>query len=188
MPKKYYDIIPPPKKGVRKAKIIQAFCLAIILSVIVQFVIHHYLVFPFTLSNQEMEPSLKKGKRVYVWRWFESQDIKRGQLVFVSHPEVPDYVSIRRVIALPNEVVSIVKQHIYINGKLLTTNWEKARFKGRKPKANMVVEPSHRDFFGPVRIKEGEVFVLADNHDLAIDSRLIGPLPLKYVQGLIKSL
>ena len=147
-----------------------------------------------------MEPNLKKGQRVYVWRLFEREDLKRGTLVLLSYPPKnaetengeEEYSLVRRIIALPGEEFSLVKRKLYINAKALLGEVQKKAVWEQKIQAYYKKDPivtsrtGNWDYMAPIRIKEGKIFVLADKRLGGLDSRLLGSFSIKQIQGIIK--
>lgn len=67
---------------------------------------------------------------------------------------------VKRVIALPGDIVEVNGPHVFINGKELEepyAKWLHSGFAGGR--------------FGPARVPQGEVFLLGDNRDESSDSR-----------------
>ena len=181
-------------------KIFFGFLFALALALLLRFLIHSYLVFPFVLQNGDMEPNLKKGSRVYVWRIFnKDEELRRGSLVLLVYPpregksavEGKEYHFIRRIIALGGEEISIVNHRVYINGKPLSevekgALWEKRIQEYHKKNPVSINKTAKWNSLTKFRIKKGEIFVLADKRTGALDSRLMGSFSLQEIKGIIK--
>lgn len=94
--------------------------------------------------------------------WFN--DIERFDIVVIkSHDE---YL-IKRVIGLPGEKIECRDGQIYINGKKIKDKYAY----------------SETDDFDKVEINDNEYFVLGDNRDDSLDSRVFGVFKKKDIKG-----
>ena len=92
---------------------------------------------------------------------------QRGDVVIVRRPE-PEKSLIKRVVALPGEVVEVREGHVWIDGVAIAEPWV-TYFGGPD--------------YGPARVPADHVFVLGDNRPNSRDSREIGPVALDSVRG-----
>lgn len=76
---------------------------------------------------------------------------------------------IKRVIGLPNETIEVRDGNVLINNKVL----DESSYIKEKPFYN----------FGPLKLKEDELFMMGDNRNNSADSHVWGALPLKNVIG-----
>lgn len=76
---------------------------------------------------------------------------------------------IKRVIGLPGETVTIEGGRVHIDGVPL-----------HEPH---IPPDTHMADFGPVTLGEGQVFLMGDNRDFSLDSRVFGPISLDDVIG-----
>ena len=175
------DIVPPPRRPISKLRLLVGGLLGLLLSLGFCLLFHSYIVFPLVVQNTDMVPTLNKGDWIYVWR--SKQEIRRGSVVLLSHPKIPEYKLIRRVIALPEETIDIYKRRIYINSQLLQTNWEQQAQQSYSSKVDE--EKSYYNFITPLKLKRDEIIVLADNRKQILDSRTLGAFSLKQIEGII---
>ena len=89
---------------------------------------------------------------------------------------------IRRVVALPGELVSIKGKKIYINDKEFSPDWE-IYF---NEKDILTESISIRDNMQDIFVPENSVFVLNDNWDITSDSRKWGGVPIYKIRGKVK--
>jgi signal peptidase I len=115
-----------------------------------------------------MEPTLKVGDRLYIEKLTE--EVKRGDIiVFKSTPESNlNEDLIKRVIGLPGETVEVKDGIVYIDGQPLDEPYE--------------AEKPDKDF-APLKVPEGQLFVMGDNRNNSFDSRGWGTLPKENVIG-----
>lgn len=111
---------------------------------------------------------------------------KRGDVVVFKYPEDPRKDYVKRCIGLPGETVEIRNKVVYIDGKPLDEPWLR-RFPKRMHFADGEnIYPAHlspRDNFGPLKIPEGQFFVMGDNRDNSADSRFWGLLKYQFLRG-----
>ena len=105
--------------------------------------------------------------------------------------EGKEYYFVRRVIALGGEEVSLTKRQVHINGKSLLevergALWEKKIQEYYKKIPSLINKTAHWESFPKLRVKEGEIFVLADKRIGALDSRLLGTFSFEDIEGIIK--
>jgi signal peptidase I len=109
------------------------------------------------------------------------RDIRRGDIIVFKYPEDPERDFIKRVIGLPGEQLELRRKKIYINGQPLDEPY--TRF--LQPPAPDTESRSDdlRENYGPVRVPEGQYFMMGDNRDNSQDSRYWGFLPATYLKG-----
>ncbi len=119
-------------------------------------------------DGPSMQPNLYRGDRIMTekvsYRFVLPQ---RGDVVIVRRPE-PEKSLVKRVVALPGEVVEVREGHVLIDGAPIEEPWV-TYFGGPD--------------YGPARVPAGHVFVLGDNRPNSRDSREIGPVVLDSVRG-----
>jgi len=121
-----------------------------------------------------MEPNLHTGERVLVIKasyWFGEP--QRGDVIIFDSPQDQSRTLIKRVIALPGEMVEIKDGTVYItdvNGDTISLD---------EPYIN---EDPHYTY-SPQTVPEGEYFVLGDNRNHSTDSHIWGTLPDENVIG-----
>jgi signal peptidase I len=124
---------------------------------------------PTRVSSESMAPTIAKGRVVLVdklsWRL---RGLERGQ--FVEFRGFHDQPMLKRVVGLGGDVVEIRDARLYVND-------ERVR--------ELYVDHSRVDgeYFGPVRVPAGQLFVLGDNRGRSIDSRSFGPVDESAVIG-----
>lgn len=177
----YQDISPPAKSrqswysylsGIGLVIVFIAGCL---LSIFV-----FYLQKSYKIPAGSMEPSLLIGDHFITLRFFANQKPDRGDIVVFPYPDDRQKEFVKRIVGLPGEKLKIRQQQVYINGNVLDEPYAQHT---EPPKATPVFP---RDDFGPVMIPEEHFFVLGDNRENSIDSRVFGPLEINDIKREVK--
>jgi signal peptidase I len=147
----------------------------VLLSAFSYFVFSHYVLMSVEITGTSMSPTLFNGERYilfrcpYLWR-----APRQGEIVVIKDPE--DHgLSIKRIVALPNDVVEIRSEGVFVNHAKLPEPYL-ASFASFETGATPVK---------PVRLGNDDYYVLGDNRGLSADSRSYGPVSRKDILGLI---
>lgn len=100
---------------------------------------------------------------------------ERGDVIVFKAP--PSYTDefIKRVIATPGETVMIKDGHVYVNGNQINEDYIPSDF---------VTRPGQYAQEGvEITVREDEYFVLGDNRDHSLDSRVLGNIGKEYITG-----
>jgi len=130
---------------------------------VIALLIKAFLFQAFYIPSESMMPTLAKNDRVLVNKLsYRMHKVHRGDVVVFKAPEgidpsVKDLV--KRVIGLPGETIEArTDGHVYIDGKVLDETWLPNGVR---------TEPG----FAPIKVPEGEYYVLGDNRPNSKDSR-----------------
>jgi signal peptidase I len=110
--------------------------------------------------------------------------VRRGDVVVFRFPKKPTLDYVKRVVAVPGDELKIRDKRVYVNGRAVEEPYKIHQDELIYPDQPALPEPwRSRDQFGPVRIPEGEYFVLGDNRDQSNDSRYWGTVPRELIRG-----
>lgn len=149
----------------------------------------HYVV-----PTGSMIPTVQEGDRVFVskaayglrlplstsWlgRWSEPA---RGDVVVLQSPSEEDVVLLKRIVALPGDVVEVRSGRITLNGTPLeTTEREEVLGEKRHP---LRIDRGGGPDFGPETVPADKVLVMGDNRGNSKDGRMFGFVNKSAVYG-----
>lgn len=161
-------------KGERQRSSLLAIWLVIPLTVALLLIllVFYGLYHTTTVDGESMLPTLQPEDRVLVTKSYSQP--RRGDVVVVQIPDSrgQPHGLVKRVVAVGGDVVSIVQDVLYLNGR-------------REGSANLIVDPLDGANVPEMRVPEGTVFLLGDNRPVSYDSRFFGPVPVTDVQGKV---
>ena len=130
-----------------------------------------------------MEPTLGMGDVVFVRR---GSAVARGDLTAFHYPLEPKTIFLKRVIAVPGDVVEIRDKEVILNGKKIEEPYAQ-HVDGMLylPNPELPEPYRSRDQFGPVKVPPDSYFMLGDNRDRSSDSRYWGFVPRNLVVGKV---
>jgi signal peptidase I len=143
-----------------------------LIPVLIVLAVRTWLVEPFTVSSDSMEPTIPSGAIVLLYKPAAATGgIRNGVVVAFGSP-VDGRTAIKRVIALEGQSVAIRDSELFVDDVAVPEPF---------------VDHSRTDgtYFGPEKVPAGSVFVLGDNRGVSIDSRDFGAVPLTAVQGVL---
>jgi signal peptidase I len=162
----------------------------------IALLIQAFLIKPYRIPSSSMEPTLDIGERVLVNRVnYHFSDPDRGDIVVFHPPKGADgnvcgaahpasqpcprptrdrsgLNFIKRVVALPGDVISIREGHAVVNGKV-----QKESFTAPCRGGAECSYPT------PVKVPPDHFFMMGDNRGESDDSRFWGPVPRKWIIG-----
>ena len=149
----------------------------VVISLAIIIPIRYFLFQPFFVRGASMEPNFKNGEYLIIdeisYRFNEPE---RGDVIIFKYPKDPSQYYIKRIIALPKEVVRI--------------NDGKITIFSRDNPAGFILDESYlseenRFTSGNLEINldENDYFVLGDNRQASSDSRRWGAVPRYYIIG-----
>lgn len=163
---------------------------ALVMAVILALFIRTFVVQAFKIPSGSMLPTLLVGDHLLVNKFvygiripfvgeriFEIGSPEHDDVIVFIYPQDRSKDFIKRVQALPGDVIELRNKVLFINGE-------------RVPDAYGTYDPiparsarRPRDNFGPETVPEGHVFVMGDNRDFSHDSRFWGMVPIKDILG-----
>ncbi|MFA6131817.1 MAG: signal peptidase I [Patescibacteria group bacterium] len=141
--------------------------------------VRYFLVQPFYVEGASMEPSFYDHEYLIIdelgYRFSEPE---RGQVLVFRYPNDPSEFFIKRIIGLPGETIEVA------NGLVIIYNEE-------HPNGLVLDESAYlpEDTVTPGRKKttlgSDEYFVMGDNRDASLDSRVFGAITSEVIIGRV---
>lgn len=119
--------------------------------------------------DESMKPTLREGDAIVYYRLQKKCDT--GDLVLIK---INGQAQIRRVIAVAGDSVDITDEGLIING-----------YHQEETQIYTKTQPYKEGITFPITLKEGQVFVLADNREGTEDSRIYGAIAINDVSGKV---
>ena len=138
---------------------------AFAIAMLVQF----FVVKPFTIHQVSMEPTIVDGERVLVNRFiYHFRDPKVGDVV-VFHSPARGEDLVKRVVGVAGDRVEVKDGALYVNGERRIELY--------------LNEQTIQGVFLEITVPRGTVFVMGDNRNNSLDSRIFGPVSKKSILG-----
>jgi signal peptidase I len=167
---------------------------ALVTAVILALFVRTWVVQAFKIPTGSMENNLLIGDHLLVNKLVSGPSLtsfermilplrepKRGDVMVFKYPDEPERDFIKRVIGLPGDTLELRSKKVYINGQPLDEPY--VHFLEPASEGQEVTQFDVRERYGPVRIPDGQYFVMGDNRDNSQDSRYWGFLPRHYIKG-----
>ena len=184
---------------IQKKSLTREYIEAILIALLLALLIRTFIVQAFKIPSGSMEKTLLIGDHILVSKFSYGTHIpneipfintklfddivlfssvpERGDIIVFKFPKDETRDFIKRVIALPGDLLEVRRQKVFINNK----PYEDARARHTESPSDSPLVP--RDDFGPILIPEGHVFVMGDNRENSQDSRYWGYLNVKKIRG-----
>ncbi len=149
-----------------------------VIFIIIVLVLALYVVGLQQVIGSSMDPTFTDKDVVILDKLtYRFKDIKRGDVIALNNKDTK--FLIKRVIGLPNEVISYKDNTLYINGE---------SFKENYLDESVITEDFDLSVLGYQKIPEDMYLVLGDNRSISQDSRdpEVGLIPKKDVIGKVR--
>jgi len=150
-----------------------------VIAVVSVVIIRTFLVQPFMVSGDSMEPNLENGNYLLVDELsYQFRNPERGEVIVFRYPENPAVYYIKRIVGLPGEKVEVKGGEVKIfnpentDGMILSENYLPKSFR-----TSGDVE---------MNLTDVQYFVMGDNRMYSYDSRSWGPLDKNLIIGLAR--
>ena len=148
----------------------------VVISLIIIIGIRSFVMQPFFVNGQSMEPNFHDGDYLIVNEiGYRLDDPKRGDVVIFHYPSDPRQFFIKRIIGLPGEKLEIKNNKITIYNKERPDGFVLDEFYISK---SAVISKDYSQ-----ELKNDEYYVLGDNRTASSDSRVWGVLERHYMVG-----
>ena len=166
-------VLPAP----RAKSVVREYAEALIIAVLLALVIRTFVVQAFKIPSGSMLPTLQIGDHILVNKFiYYFQPIRRGEVIVFKFPQDETRDFIKRVVGLPGETLEIRGKQVLINGTPLD---EPYAVYGDWPASRL----GEREHLGPIVIPPDRLFMMGDNRDHSMDSRVWGFLDVHKVKG-----
>ena len=144
-----------------------------LLVIFIVMLINSFLFTVVTVDGDSMQRTLFDGDRLLVKKiGINKDDINIDDLIYFKGNDKKYYL--KRVVALPGDVVEIVNSRLIINGVEKTEDYTRGDATQAYDKNKWI-------------LKDDEFFVLGDNRykNTSVDSRAFGPVKIETIEGKV---
>lgn len=144
-------------------------------SVLSYMFMSRFVVSATQVIGSSMEPTLHNGERYFLNRVVAYHgEYLPGDIVVLQLPG-EDFLSVKRIIALPGELIRLSDGGVEINGRPLA-----------EPYLQNGIRTLGRTLSnGTFRVATDAYFVMGDNRKVSVDSRNFGAIDREWIQGRI---
>lgn len=127
------------------------------------------------VEGGSMEHTLNGGDKLIISDLFYTPE--RGDIVIIQSPTVNGGEAIvKRIIAVSGDTVEIKSSGVYVNGEKLEET---------DGSLGYTVSSARYNAKAPVKVGEGQIYVLGDNRAVSYDSRAFGPVDERAILGRV---
>ncbi len=150
-----------------------------------------FVIQAFRIPSESMRDTLLVGDFLFVNKFEYGPKIpfthirlpglrapRRGDVIVFQFPQDPTKDFIKRCVATGGETLEVRNKQVYVDGKPLRESYAIHSDPSVRPAGY-----DYRDYFGPVTVAKGQMFMMGDNRDNSNDSRYSGTLKMDLVRG-----
>ena len=155
----------------KKNKSIIKEILSYVFIILLVIVIRVFIFDPVRVDGPSMDSTLEDGQVLILNKFiYRKEDIKIYDIVVIKRDNGEKII--KRVIGLPNETIEIKDNKVYANGKLLDSSF-----------TSSISEDFDISEVGFEKVPGDSYFVLGDNREISLDSRVLGPIKKEKILG-----
>ena len=143
--------------------VLEPLAIAVVLAGVARAAVHIY-----SIPSRSMAPTLDAGDQIVVTRYLRSEP-ERGDVIVFRSPRGGDELMVKRVVAVPGDLVDSRLGRVRIGGHTLPEPY--------------VMRPAATGAIESQIVPAERYFVLGDNRDDSIDSRSWGYVPREAIVG-----
>lgn len=164
------------KKQSNKKNTARDYIISVLAAVIIALTFRNYVFARADVDGESMMSTLHNRDIIFVEKLsLITHSFKRGQIVIFNSNNYNKDIYVKRVIAVEGDDIEIKDGFVYLNGSKL-----------EEPYLDDTAYTNPGPFFmkeEKYKLKENEIFVLGDNRENSVDSRILGPININDVEG-----
>jgi len=169
------ELGPKPRKSLLRSRVTPGMALLVLLAIAA---FRLWVLETAIVEGHSMGATLLPEDRVLVLKFLR---LKRFDVVVLTDPQARD-TAIKRVVGLPGDTVSMVPRLIPVRGGHLPVGSQ--LYINGIPYDEPYAASSLPTVLPPTTLPKGSYFVLGDNRDDSIDSRVYGPVEERLIHGV----
>ncbi len=128
------------------------------------------------VTGDSMFPTLKNNEQIVAEKLsIKWQDPKRGEIMVFKHPSEPSRLLIKRVIAVPGDILSLSQGKVFLNGEQLEEPYLQPNV---VTKGGTIIEVGNK-----YSVPTGEYVFFGDNREQSSDSRFFNTIKKENIIG-----
>jgi signal peptidase I len=165
----------------KKKPLWQEYLETAIVALVAAALLRFFVVSAYKVSSGSMADTLLEGDYIFVNKlaYDYGTDPQSGDIIVFKYPANPTKEYIKRIVALPGQIVQIADKVLYVDNEVAEIPFGQKNIDPRIIPGDL----SFRDNFGPYEVPPDEYFVLGDNRDDSRDSRFWGTVPTENIIG-----
>jgi len=143
----------------------------------------------FQIPSESMVPNLLIGDRLVADGWaYWGKDPQRGDIVVFDYPRDPATKFVKRLVGLPGDKIEMKQGELYLNETIVPQQrspkptveegvWRAAEYVENLGGVEHTIhraQPENDNNYGPVTVPPDQYFMMGDNRDRSMDSRVWG--------------
>jgi len=151
----------------------------IVISLAIIIPIRYFLIQPFYVKGASMEPNFHDHEYLIIDEVsYRFREPERGEIIVFKYPNDPSQFFIKRIIGLPGETVEIKDNRVRIYDKDSNIGYFLNESQYLSSSVNTYADKKFQ-------IGENEYFLMGDNRESSLDSRIFGPVQDKLLIGRV---
>lgn len=164
------------KKLKSKAAEIRDYVIVIVVAIFISLLFRQYVFAREVVDGPSMMSTLKDKDVTFVEKLSRySNSVKKGEIVTFQSGDVNNSIYVKRVIGLPGDTIELLNGKVYLNGRKLEEPYLK---EGTYTGGEGFLHEGQK-----YKVPGNHIFVLGDNREVSKDSREIGPVAYKALDG-----
>ncbi|OGL88531.1 signal peptidase I [Candidatus Uhrbacteria bacterium RIFCSPLOWO2_02_FULL_51_9] len=140
--------------------------------------VRYFIFKPFVVHGASMAPNFYENEYLIIDEVsYRFKEPARGDIVVLRNPHKKEEFFLKRVIGMPGERIMVRDSQVFL-----------AKDKNTAPVALQEAYLPSREFTPgsvDITLQENEYYVLGDNRDASLDSRIFGPIPGDSIIGRV---
>lgn len=150
-----------------------------VISLAIILPVRYFLIQPFYVKGASMEPNFYDHEYLIIDEIsYRLSDPSRGDIVVFKYPKNPKQYFIKRIVGLPGERIKISEGNIHISKSGMSFVPLEEKYLQKDIETQLPATG-----FGDVLLGENEYFLLGDNRNQSLDSRVFGPVSREFIVG-----